>query len=343
MYARRSIRFKHIIGESWVLLVLVALWSFAVVCLHEIYGHTWIVMPVLPVTLIGIAVSLYLGFKSVSAYSRWWEARIAIGGINSKSREWLLQVQNLIYTDTDTVPAAVEKELIYRHLAWFNAVCYMLRRTSRLRSSAHTRIFRRRRIGHRVPLMHQHPECFGRFLNPEEYATAQTFRNPATYLIRKQAETVRELARSGYLDDVRQYEMTALLARLDNDHGICERIKHTPFPRQIAYFGTVFTWLFIFLLPLAFLDVFEGEAGRYDFSTILTHEFMFSLVPFAMLISWIFFMIEKIGDSSEDPFEGGVNDVPISAACRLTEIDLKQALRETDIPLPLEPVDDVLY
>ena len=70
---------------------------------------------------------------------------------------------------------------------------------------------------------------------------------------------------------------------------------------------------------------------------------MFSLVPFAMLISWIFFMIEKVGDSSEDPFEGGVNDVPISALFRVTEVDLLQDLGETNIPSLLEPVDDVLY
>ncbi len=343
MYVRRSIRIRYMIEESWVVLAFVAVWSFIVVYAHEVLGYTWIVMPVLPVTLIGIAVSLYLGFKSVSAYNRWWEARIALGGISAKSREWALQVQSLIFNDTDTAPAHVVKELIYRHLAWVYAVAYMLRRTSRLKTSRRTRFFRHRRIDHDIPTMHQDPVSFGRFLGAGEYAAAQTYRNPATYLIRRQAETVRELARAGYLDSVRQYEMTALLTRLDSDHGTCERIKHTPFPRQIAYFGTVFTWLLIILLPLAFLDVFEHEAGSEKLSTILTHEFMFSLVPFAMLISWIFSMIEKVGDSSEDPFEGGVNDVPISTLCRLTEIDLKQALGETNIPPLLEPVDDVLY
>lgn len=343
MYVRRNIRIKYIMEESWVVLVFVAVWSFVAVYLHEVSGYTWIVMPVLPVTLIGIAVSLYLGFKSVSAYNRWWEARTALGGISAKSREWAIQVQSLIFNDTSAAPADVVKELIYRHLAWIYAVAYMLHRTSRLKASKRTRFFRHRRIDHDTPNMRQDPESFGRFLKPAEYAAAQTYRNPATYLIRRQAETVRELARAGYLDSVRQYGMTALLARLDHDHGVCERIKHTPFPRQIAYFGTVFTWLFIVLLPLAFLDVFEGEAGRHNMSTLLTHEFMFSLVPFAMLIAWMFFMIEKVGDSSEDPFEGGVNDVPILALCRLTEIDLMQALGETNIPPALEPVDDVLY
>ncbi len=347
MYVRRRIRIKYMLADSWAFLIFVAAWSSAVVYLHEILEYRWLVMPVLPVTLIGIALALYLGFKSTSAYNRWWEARTGLGLILTKSRVWAMQVQTLIYNDTDTAPAAVVKELIYRHLAWLNAVAHKLRSTSRLKTSKRTRVFGHRRVGHRTATMHQDPESYRRFLDPEEYAAAQTFRNPATYLIRRQAESLRELARSGYLDSIREYQMTRLLGELDFAQGICERIKYTPFPRQIAHFGTVFTWLFIVLLPLAFLDVFEAEAGRetdrHEFSTILTHDFMFTLVPFAMLISWIFFMIEKVGDSSEDPFEGGVNDVPVSALCRVIEIDLKQALGEVDIPAPLEPVDDVLY
>jgi putative membrane protein len=35
--------------------------------------------------------------------------------------------------------------------------------------------------------------------------------------------------------------------------------------------------------------------------------------------------------------------VPLSTICRLIEIDLKQALGETDVPPPLTPQDDVLY
>jgi len=85
MYSRRRFRFRPLPVESWPLILIVSAWSIAVVILHEIVEFTWIVMPVLPVTLIGIAVSLYLGFKSVSAYNRWWEARTAIGSMQAVS------------------------------------------------------------------------------------------------------------------------------------------------------------------------------------------------------------------------------------------------------------------
>jgi putative membrane protein len=51
----------------------------------------------------------------------------------------------------------------------------------------------------------------------------------------------------------------------------------------------------------------------------------------------------NLSDSTEDPFESGVHDVPISALCRSIEIDLRQALGQQDLPPPFEAVDDILY
>jgi len=53
--------------------------------------------------------------------------------------------------------------------------------------------------------------------------------------------------------------------------------------------------------------------------------------------------MEIVGDNSEDPFEGFVNDVPMTALCRTIEIDLREMLDETDLPEKIKPVNDVLY
>ena len=300
-------------------------------------------MPVLPVTLVGIAVSLYGGFKGVSAYNRWWEARQAIESIACESREWLMQVQSSIYKGENKVPPDIMRTLLYRHLGWVFTIAYMLRKTSRLKVSERTRIFHYRRFTPEKIIVHQDPQSYGRFLDPGEFAASQSFNNPAHYLLRLQAQDLQHLINIDYLDSRRQTSMMTLLAKLDQSHSVCSRIKNTPFPRQISYFGTIFTWIFVFLLPLSFLDVFESEAAQQTLSTIITHKFMFTLVPFAALISWVYLMMEKISDSCEDPFEGGVNDVPLSAICRLIEIDIRQVLEETDIPPPVEAIDDTVY
>ena len=198
MYMRRRFRIRPLLVESWPLILIVSAWSIVVVILHEIVEFTWIVMPVLPVTLIGIAVSLFLGFKSVSAYNRWWEARTAIGSISGCSREWAMHVQSLIYKDTETVPAEVEDELFNRHLGLVYAVAYMLRRNSRLRTSQRTRIFGHRRVGHSITTMSENPESYGRFVSPNDFAIAQTVRNPVAYLLRQQGAAVRKLTLSGH-------------------------------------------------------------------------------------------------------------------------------------------------
>ena len=63
---------------------------------------------------------------------------------------------------------------------------------------------------------------------------------------------------------------------------------------------------------------------------------------FIVLIAWIFVTMEVVGDSSEDPFENFINDVPMTALCRTIEIDLRQMLEETDLPLPIAAENGVL-
>ena len=45
--------------------------------------------------------------------------------------------------------------------------------------------------------------------------------------------------------------------------------------------------------------------------------------------------MEKIGDYSENPFEGTYNDVPITSISIGIEIDLREMINDNDIPKPL--------
>ncbi len=87
------------LADSWLESGIVAAWSIVVVTLFELAGLTALVMPVLPVTLVGIAVSLYLGFKSTSSYSLWWEARQSFGSIVVSSQIWAMQVNGYPLVD----------------------------------------------------------------------------------------------------------------------------------------------------------------------------------------------------------------------------------------------------
>ncbi len=342
MYVRRNIAARHLFHDSWRLLLVVALWSILVVYLHEFLGLNLVVIPLAPVTTIGIAVSLYLGFKSTSAYNRWWEARKVWGGIVSDSRLWANHATNLLYNPDKELDPAISQELVGRHLAWVNALAHQLRRTTRLKESHFTRIFDHRLVIKNADF-HQVPDSYTRFLAPDEVDEMSSRSNPATHILIRQGLRVRELFADGFLDSDRVVLMMTALDRLHNAQGHCERIKNTPFPRQVANFGEMFTWVFIFMLPLGFIDTFEAETTVHSLSGMMSHSYLFTLVPFTMLIAWVFYIMEKVSDSTEDPFEGGVTDVAISSLSRTIEIDLKEMIGASDIPSELEPVDGVLY
>jgi putative membrane protein len=52
--------------------------------------------------------------------------------------------------------------------------------------------------------------------------------------------------------------------------------------------------------------------------------------------------MEQIGEASENPFDNGLNDTPISTICRNIEIDILEMLGETDLPPKLEPYNNVM-
>jgi putative membrane protein len=90
--------------------------------------------------------------------------------------------------------------------------------------------------------------------------------------------------------------------------------------------------VFIVMLPFGFFSEF-AKMGNYG---------IWLAVPFVIVISWIYVVMELVGDYSENPFEGLSNDVPMLSICRNIEIDLLQQLGETDLPIAIQPIKNVL-
>ena len=67
--------------------------------------------------------------------------------------------------------------------------------------------------------------------------------------------------------------------------------------------------------------------------------FIWFSVPFTVIVSWIFHTMERIGETTENPFEGNPNDIPITTMSRGIEIDIRQMIHDDPdlIPGPIEP------
>lgn len=80
-----------------------------------------------PISIIGIAVAFYLGFKNNSSYNRTWEARKIWGAIVNTSRAFGAAANSFIDLKDDAQKSEIIRKLIYRHIAWLTALRFQLR------------------------------------------------------------------------------------------------------------------------------------------------------------------------------------------------------------------------
>lgn len=302
-------------------------------------------LPWLPVSIVGTAVAFYVGFKNNQAYDRMWEARKIWGGIINDSRSWGMMVDGYIsntFTKEDLSLAnitAIKKRLIYRHIAWLYA-----HRSQLLVPSPWEHISQGGHIG-RTAKYYQ--EKFGvgliddevtrtnlsDYLPDDEYDRLVAHTNTATQIINEQSQELQQLRNDMIIDDFRHMEMVNLLKSFYTLQGKNERIKKFPLPRQYANMSRYFVGIFIFLLPFSMIP----QLASVDQSLGL-----WIAIPITVLIGWMYIMMEVVGDYTENPFQGMANDIPMMSLCRVIEIDLREMLKEEDIPKPIQAKDNVL-
>ena len=190
------------------------------------------------VTVFGTIMSLFLAFKTNESYNRWWEARTLWGAMVNNSRSFGRQITNLLtdkIVDQKVVQNLdrIKKELLYRHIAYINALRLALRKQT----------------------SHQELDPF---LGTEERERITRSANIPTQLIQRQAQQLKSLF-SDNTNDFRYMQIDNTLNEFYNIQGGCERIKNTVFPRIYSHITTVFTWLFAFSLIFSLYDEFNWE------------------------------------------------------------------------------------
>ena len=303
------------------------------ILLYKIFDWKWLAIPWQPIALIGIAVSFYLGFKNNSSYDRLWEARKIWGGIVNASRTFTVMSRDFITNEhskkklSENDLKTIHKSVVYRHVAWLKALTYQLRIPKPWEHSGESED-ELRKAG---SILHDEDQFkkLKPYLSSDEYDYILAKGNKASHLLSLQSKELLKLKLAGQIEDFRHMELEKMLGEFYTLQGKSERIKNFPFPRQYATVNYIFVWIFLVLLPFGMLNIFIDVDNIYSSWLVL---------PFTMLVSWVFILMEMIGEYSENPFEGLYNDVPISSMARDIEIDIRQMLDETDLPKPLEPI-----
>lgn len=300
-------------------------------------GWKWLAIPWVPVALLGTAAAFISGFKNTQTYNRSWEARQIYGAIINNSRSFGILVKDFIRMNDKVQESALHQQIIYRHFAWLTALRFQLRET---KSWEHvkTKSYNKEYLQYyEVPEWEDKVEDKLRiFLSDNELQYVLSTRNRATQIIALQSAQLRKLNEEGKISD---YNYTALenqFKELYDQQGKCERIKNFPYPRQFSSINLYFTNALCFLLPLGFLGEFSKMIEKFGDNIV------WLTIPFSVLLGWVFLVLEQIGESTENPFEGNANDIPITQISRNIEIDLREMLGEKDLPPAIQPVNNIV-
>lgn len=312
---------------------ILGIYATILTILFQVVGLKWLAIPWVPIAMIGTAAAFLVGFRNTQTYGRLWEARQIYGAIVNTSRSWGMMVKDFIKSNS---PADELKEqhriLIYRHIAWLTAMRFQLREPRAWENMNKPSNKEYSRFYSVDEWINKIDDALKPFLSESEWQYVLSKKNKATHIITLQSKHLKELKEKGLIEALNYVEMENQLVNLYDQQGRCERIKNFPYPRQFATINQMFVRLFASLIPFGILNEFQK----------LGHWQVWLTIPFSVIVAWIFMAIEKIGESTENPFEGNANDVPITAMSRTIEIDLREMLDEKDLPPALTPVNKIL-
>jgi putative membrane protein len=366
MYTKRIFPIKGMLKWTRKEIFLFILIGSIPVFLFDIVGLKWLHVPWLPLGVLGTAISFIISFKNNASYDRLWEARKIWGGIVNTSRSWTLMVKDFIDTThaKNTVSLeeleTVKKDLVHRHIAWLTALRYLMRADkpweTHLKKNKLNAEFRENHYfvyEDKISI----EEAIKPYISEEELKEVFAKGNKPSQLLGIQSRKLKKLMNDGLIEDFRHMEMMSMLTELYTLQGKSERIKNFPYPRQYATLNYIFVWIFILLLPFGIMQSFESigiqiieelnvHQSRTNWGHIvqefIANNFVWFSIPFSAMLSWVFHTMEKIGENTENPFEGGVNDVPITDLSRGIEIDIRQLIDDTDIPEPYTWKNDIM-
>jgi len=272
--------------------------AFLAFYLCIVYKYDFLLLPVVPVSILGGALAIFLGFKNSSAYDRWWEARKIWGAIVNNSRSIGMELISYGIPNNESEEAEVEawkSRTVHRHIGWVHALRLHLRKE-------------------------KFSEDLSKWISEEDAVKLRRVSNVPAQMLAIQGQDIKLALQKGWIDDFRFNALMVTMKKLYDDQGKCERIKNTVFPFYYNYFTNFFLWLFTFSLPFAL----AGEMKSWI------------LIPVSVSISFAFSILNKTGFVTETPFEGRASDTPMSTISRGIEIDLLEMLDEDDIPAPVE-------
>ncbi|WP_341991477.1 bestrophin family protein [Azorhizobium sp. AG788] len=182
-----------------------------------------------PFALIGIALSIFLGFRNNACYDRWWEARKQWGELVKACRDLARQTL-LLEGRAGTRGVDVRAALVDHAIAFTYALLQHLRPGED-----------EQRILERLP-----KAIHGRF---------RPNRNRPDFILREMGAILATAYRDKLISDIEFSLFDRTVSQMASVHAACERIRTTPVPFAYTLLLHRTAYMFCFLLPFGFADL----------------------------------------------------------------------------------------
>lgn len=157
-------------------------------------------------------------------------------------------------------------------------------------------------------------------ISKEDLEEIEKQSNKPLALLQLNTLQVLELKEKRAISIFSQIQINNTLVNFSNAMGMAERIKNTVFPVTYRIFLHFFIYIFIVTLSIALRDI----KSYFE-------------IPLLLTISTMFFLLERSATHMQDPFRNRPTDTPMTAIARTIEINIKELLKESDVPKPQQP------
>jgi putative membrane protein len=297
-----SFRRGTLLEEIWLRTLIIVAISGVATYLHESHNIETFGLTTTPFTIVGFAVSIFMGFRNSSAYDRFWEGRKLWGALVNISRTLGRQILTVPVSTTKDDEALKQQQALFSNL--LAAYPHMLRAHLRSEST---------------------PDDIRRLCGEGIAARVGRSDNRPLVLLMELSSVLQAMRASGWFDSMTYLEVERGITEITNIQGACERIRSTPIPLSHTALTHRTIAAYLVLLPFGLVD---------------TIELMTPLVT--LLIAFAFFGLDSLGEEMEDPFGTDCNDLPLHFIACLIERNLAQQRGIEPLPALPSPVDNIL-
>lgn len=219
--------FTSHLPRAWPRIIAATLVAVGTTVAHLSFGVTLPAVGPIPFTTLGVAISIFLGFRNNTAYTRFWEARTLWGAHINASRSFARQAMTLVVSD-DPAVRPFREDVVMATIAYAHAFKDHLQDDDPM-------------VG------------IEKLMLPVEAAWLRTQNNVPLAILHIIGRRLATARAQGWVSQGATVVLESTLSDMTNVQGGCERIKNTPVPETYGILSRTITTLFCLILPIGLL------------------------------------------------------------------------------------------